>query len=330
MNSHSFFVIIELVMIMNIDIIIPAYNAKKTIMNTLQSIADQTYVKKCSVYIINDASDYTYVDEINHFSKCMNIKEIKLDKNVGPGEARNVGIKNSNNPYIVFIDSDDIFYSPLTIEKMYTNLINHNGDILISNFIYERDNKVMVKKKNLVWLHGKMYKRSFLTDNNILFNNTRSNEDNGFNRLCFLLNPVVINYDNITYVYRENPESITRKNNRLFRFSGIEGFVYNMNWAIQNAEKKGAASFRIVNVVIGVLVALYFYYMELYDEYDVERIIEWSKPMYDYYIKYEKDITKDMIDNFIKLKEKEYSYENKEYNKVLSFDEFLNKVEKNK
>ena len=84
----------------DLDIIIPCYNAKKTLFYTLSSISVQKNVFGYNVYLVNDKSDYNYDEEVNYFSIFYNIKEIKLDKNMGPGIARREGILNSNSKYI--------------------------------------------------------------------------------------------------------------------------------------------------------------------------------------------------------------------------------------
>ena len=93
-----------------IDVIIPAYNAHNTIEKTLDSILHQTISNMLNVYVVNDCSDKNYDEIIKKYKKDINIKEIKISKNGGPGVARQKGIDLSNGKYILFIDSDDIFY----------------------------------------------------------------------------------------------------------------------------------------------------------------------------------------------------------------------------
>ena len=71
-----------------IDIIIPAYNAHDTIMKTLISINLQNIKNKVNVYIIDDCSDVDYSREVDLFFDKINIKQLKLSKNSGPGVAR--------------------------------------------------------------------------------------------------------------------------------------------------------------------------------------------------------------------------------------------------
>ena len=199
-----------------LDIIIPAYNAHKTIDYTLMSIAIQIY-KNYKVTIVNDNSDKDYSSFIDKYSKFFDVKEIKLDKNVGPGKSRQIGIDNTSSKYILFVDSDDILYSPYSLTKLM-NVVSDDYDIIISNFIKERDQKREVVKRDNIWLHGKLYYRDYLNKNNISFNDSRANEDNGFNRLIILHKPRILYLDSITYLYKENSDSITRKNNREYKF----------------------------------------------------------------------------------------------------------------
>lgn len=78
-----------------VDIIIPAYNAHKTISKALLSICMQTIKDKINVYIIDDCSDHDYKKIINKFKDRINITQYKLDKNSGPGVARQYGLDHS-------------------------------------------------------------------------------------------------------------------------------------------------------------------------------------------------------------------------------------------
>lgn len=309
---------------MDIDIIIPAYNSKKTIKKTLHSIASQNIIDKFHVYLVNDCGSETYQEEINFFRNMFDIVELMLPFNGGPGVARQYGIDHSDSKYIVFIDSDDYFYSSDSLSTMYNKICFEDSDLLISNFIYERDDEILIKKKNPVWLHGKMYNREFLQKNDIRFNDTRANEDNGFNRLVFLCGAKISILDKVTYVYSENSSSITRKDDREYRFSGLEGYSYNMAWAMNEAIKRDVDFKLVYNFSANVLVSMYFYYLDLYSQYDVSKIIEWSRPIKKIYIKYCNDANAD-IDNLIK-KYKEVEYKNKDINYVISFEKFLSLI----
>ena len=62
-----------------------------------------------------------------------NIKQLKLDKNSGPGLARQYGINNSNGKYIVFMDADD-YVESVWLEEIYKISRENKLDICISDF----------------------------------------------------------------------------------------------------------------------------------------------------------------------------------------------------
>ena len=143
-----------------------------------------------------------------------------------------------------------------------------------------------------------------------------------------LLGAKIYYYDETTYVYAENEFSITRKNNRQYRVSGLEGFTYNMNWAMQEALERNCSKISIGKFSLSVLVTMYFYYLDLglHSKTDGDHILQWTKKCKDIFDLYGSFITKEDIENSLSLKEKEYLNENKELNKTISFDEFLLRV----
>ncbi|HAV4804452.1 TPA: glycosyltransferase, partial [Acinetobacter baumannii] len=92
---------------MLISIIIPAYNASKTICKTLESLIKQNR-SDFEVLIIDDGStDDTYEICRDYINQKENFKLIK-QKNKGVSSARNLGLRNASGDYIVFMDADDI------------------------------------------------------------------------------------------------------------------------------------------------------------------------------------------------------------------------------
>ena len=304
----------------DLDIIIPCYNCKDTLFYTLCSIRLQQDVYGFKVYLINDKSDYDYNNEVIFFSKYFYIEEIKLDNNLGPGGARREGINKTNSNYIMFIDSDDLLYDVYSIKNLYYSSVGY--DLCISNFIYERDNIRTVKKNDSIWLHGKMYKREFLKKHNINFNNTKANEDNGFNRLVLLMEPRKKVIDKITYVYKDNNKSITRNNNREYKILGLEGFIYNMVWALEEALKRGKKDTFVPYFSNNVLVSMYYDYLYYIDDLNSNLILKYSKDM----IKYYRKIENYELEQLLISKENILKEENKTFNKAISFDEFIRKV----
>ena len=131
------------------SVIIPMYNAKKTIVEVLRSVLQQTYRGSVEVIIVDDGSDdgsYEVVEEYIAKNGDLNIKLIK-QQNYGVSAARNRAIRESNGEYIAFLDADDMWH-PEKLEIIKNTLlfdgsikiIGHNFT-LIDNFsnYYERE-----------------------------------------------------------------------------------------------------------------------------------------------------------------------------------------------
>lgn len=188
-----------------IDVVIPAYNSHETIEYTLMSIAMQNIVKKLNVYIIDDNSKSNYNHIAKKFSNMMNITLIKLNKNIGPAKTRQYAIDISKSKYITFIDSDDLLKNPESLELLY-NEIEKGYDYVCSKTYYEENDSVYINNGDL---HGKIYSREFIKNNNIHFFESRYHEDNAFNNLILINNPKSSIINDVTYIYSLNKNSVT-------------------------------------------------------------------------------------------------------------------------
>tara|TARA_Y100000310_G_scaffold343396_1_gene450827 strand:+ start:187 stop:1182 length:996 start_codon:yes stop_codon:yes gene_type:complete len=106
-----------------ISIVIPMYNAEKTIKKTLDSIYKNPF-KDFEVIVINDGG----TDNSVEITKKYPVK-IFHQRNLGVSEARNVGVKNSNSDLILFVDSD-VVLPPYTLEKVYETFKNNKINVL--------------------------------------------------------------------------------------------------------------------------------------------------------------------------------------------------------
>ena len=105
----------------------------------------------------------------------------------GGGNARHI---NTYEPFITFIDSDDILNSVSALDILYTAFEDKDVLVITPHWREEEDGSFKMKAISMVtWMHGKMYRRSFLEKYNIHFNPefASSNEDVGFNTQIFLL-----------------------------------------------------------------------------------------------------------------------------------------------
>ena len=227
-----------------IDIIIPIYNARKTLELTLMSIKLQTIIDKINIYLIDDNSSEDYKDILNKY-KDMNIIYKKLDKNNGPAVARQKGIEMSSSKYIMFIDADDLLYDADSIKKLF-NKIEEDYDYVVGITIDEKQNTQIMNESDL---HGKIYKREFLLKNNIKFNNTRVHEDNYFNNLVLLCEPKQKEILENVYIYVDNKDSITNINKEK-EFENLEIYISNIKEIIEEATTRNIEKDLIIKYLI--------------------------------------------------------------------------------
>ena len=118
-----------------VSIIIPCYNAEKTISRTLFSVLEQDY-KNFEIIIVDDGSCDNSLEKISLFSKVDKRIKVYSQKNSGVSVARNLGLTNANVEYIVFLDADDNYVNRNVISKMMAKLRSENADMCICNFTH--------------------------------------------------------------------------------------------------------------------------------------------------------------------------------------------------
>lgn len=103
-----------------VSVVIPAYNAMKYLPQTVASLLQQTF-RDFEVVIVNDGSS----DDIEcWFDQSITDARFKLvshQKNQGLSSARNTGIANSQGTFIAFLDADDLWHST-KLEKQVRTL----------------------------------------------------------------------------------------------------------------------------------------------------------------------------------------------------------------
>lgn len=104
-----------------ISVIIPMFNAEKTIIRALDSVRNQDYdLDQFEIIIINDGSadnSKTVVENYRDVHPEMYIKIISQE-NGGVSKARNAGLKAATGNYIAFLDSDDEWLPAKTQKQM--------------------------------------------------------------------------------------------------------------------------------------------------------------------------------------------------------------------
>lgn len=267
-----------------IDIIIPAYNAHETIKKTLLSIMMQVNINEIKVYIIDDFSDCGYEEEYNIFKDKMNIELYRLEKNMGPGYARQIGIEKSNSEYLLFIDSDDYIHNIFSIKNLYEKALETQCDIVIGDLEEINGDEIYTYTVGFDILHSKLYSRQFILNNNISFPYMYNSEDLSFNNLAIMCNPHIEYVDDIIYVYKRRENSLTMDDS-YYKNRHIKYYSKNLIWTIEKAEKNNYDSYEIAKIIISSFAYLYYYFYNNFEAKDMKYVYK-LVPFYQRYEKY--------------------------------------------
>ena len=118
-----------------ISIIIPCYNAGKTISRTLNSIREQDF-KDVEIIVVNDGSKDNSLEVLSMFEKVDNRVKVITQENAGVSVARNNGLKYAKGNYIVYLDADDNYTTPYALSNMMKRLKETGSDMVVCKFTH--------------------------------------------------------------------------------------------------------------------------------------------------------------------------------------------------
>lgn len=222
----------------SVSIIVPVYNAVSYIHKCLNSLVDQS-IENYEIICVNDASTDGTLNILESYAHSYsNIVVINHQINKRQGGARNTGIRVARGMYIGFVDSDDWveknMYKELYEEaKKYDldvvdtdyDIINAKGKVLSRCYIFDKDihdelvehnRKKLMTMGGSVW--GKIYKRTFLLENNFYFPENLFYEDNYFVPLIYSQMKSYSYIRRCNYHYFVNTASTTKKKNTSYLY----------------------------------------------------------------------------------------------------------------
>ena len=254
-----------------LDIIIPTYKDKIGLCNTINSI-DKSIRPYINIIVVNDGDGQNYDDIKKQFPY---ILYYELEKNSGPGMARQYGLDHSNGSYIVFLDTGDLFISGGA--KIILNTIKNNlyYDLYCFGHYDKYQNKPHALYNQMTI--GYVYRREFIKAHNIHFCKEGSyyNEDYGFNQAS---NYILTWYGKkqIRRVYYTkmpafkityNEDSLTEKENKRFLYKDVAmGKAINAKHAIQIALKNNISIYHTLYECANIMCEEYFFFLRTYQE----------------------------------------------------------------
>ena len=215
------------------SVIIPVYNAEKTLRRCVDSVLNQNY-DDMELLLINDGSTDSSLDICNAYQSFSQHVRVIDKTNGGVSSARNAGLGIAEGEYILFVDSDD--YVSDTLFADLDNLCREKDYDYVQFSYSKTDGKHMTecrlenrfaegadacaemfarglydKSINSPW--GKRYKRARIEAGHITFPEDISiGEDKLFNlKYAFLCQNALYSDHVLYYVSLENQDSLSRK-----------------------------------------------------------------------------------------------------------------------
>ena len=215
-----------------ISIIIPTFNRAHLIGETLDSILEQTY-PNWECIIVDDGSTDTTDEVVGEYVK----KDSRFqyhnrpkDRKKGPCACRNYGFEFSKGEFIKWFDSDDIMYSELLEKQVGT--FEEAIDCSVCKVAYYDFEKNETLKENSInsnqliedylvgrvtfYVSGPLWKKSFLNNQNELFDENLSNLDDwDFNLRMLYKNPNIAFINKPLIKYRVHENSLSKEIGKL-------------------------------------------------------------------------------------------------------------------
>ena len=251
-----------------IDVIVPAHRAHATIGRTLASIAAQAVADELSVVVVDDACpEGGYLDAVAPYLSRLDIRLIRLPRNLGPGGARQAGIDATGNPYFTCIDSDDAFACPNALGQL-RDVMEQDGSVQRCGGRLEMRGaagEAGPTRAGGVRMVGKLYRRAFAQRYGLRFNGSRANEDYGYNLAVDLLcdndGERTRDVADIVAHVHKNPRSITAVGDGQFRWDQrLCGLIDNSIWAFDLAGRHRPESRLLRAHILRVLLIAYAYW----------------------------------------------------------------------
>ena len=173
-----------------VSIILPYFNKREYIEETIYSLLNQTY-QDFEIIIVDDESNEDSKIILNEIKKIdSRIFILKNSKNLGAGYSRNKAIKFSKGKFLAFCDCDDLwdqnklnnqlkFMKKFNIDACHTSysIVNHLGKIIGERRAASKLNYNNLLNSCDIGLSTVIIKKKLLDNFEIFFPNLKTKED---------------------------------------------------------------------------------------------------------------------------------------------------------
>lgn len=217
---------------MKISVIIPAYNAEKFLVESLESVVNQT-IDNYEIIVVDDGSTDETPKILHDYEEKYEDFHVITQINSGVGASRNKGLDVAQGEYIYFFDADDIL-EPDALESLYNTAEKYKSDLVIARYdifnqfkhieIKNIDNLLLKEKidkydLDILWtfsLWNKLFKKELIDEYNFRFSDLCYSEDAVFlmkyvyvTRNITGLDQLILHYRRITVNPQDEFASVT-------------------------------------------------------------------------------------------------------------------------
>ena len=216
----------------SISIIVPAYNCVQYLPQCIDSLLNQTF-HDFELIIIDDGSTDGTFELAKQYEKSHSCITAIQQPHKFAGVARNHGLEAARGDYVIFLDGDD-YFEPTLLEDSYSAITNTDADICVFG-AYQLNNKTgevkpmnhtcrvnlcpntptfnhLTNPRNIFcfttpapWT--KMFKRSFIEEHRLQFQDTRSANDLRFVFTALAIADKITAIDKRLVTYRKQNNS---------------------------------------------------------------------------------------------------------------------------
>lgn len=211
-----------------ISVISPTHNSAAFVLDLLNSLKKQSF-QDFELIIVDDRSEDNTKEVVEAFDAGFEVKVFD-SQGVGPGSARNLGLRLSSSDYVTFVDSDDVVHEDYLF-LMHRVATENGSDIVESLYRITGSDGVVLSKSN-VKAHiarcgrlkglldgsfsriacGKLYRRAMLVDGDVFYGeHIHNGEDHVFSLQAYMAAKKIDTVFRYLYDWRRRDNSLTKK-----------------------------------------------------------------------------------------------------------------------
>lgn len=216
-----------------VSVVIVAYNAEKTVLRTLNALADQTYRDFEIVFVNNGATDSTgdilEKFKLDHPDLAIKLVLVEINRGLQPG--RMAGLAAVTGEYVLFNDADD-WMTPDCLELLVAETDEPDVDKVMGAFQEIDEHGKILRTVNFVenqcrWLvvnlQAVLFRRDIIQDHQLVFHEGNL-DDIDFNSFYNEFSKKVAYVTKPVYYYYVNQNSTSGAKNKNKKWTGVSIF----------------------------------------------------------------------------------------------------------